>query len=124
MSFRNAFLILSLLLMCASNCFANDCELSDSETNLCTQITSVLDDKVYLAPETFCITQDQILVEFEGQLLSVGNISVVSNGFYISVEEMLAAIGKKQDTWKCRWCGRSNDMKDRWCARCGRGWAE
>jgi hypothetical protein len=121
MKVRNAFVFLCFLFYCVSNCFANNIEQFDS-TRVFTN--EDLNEKIYISPEVIHLNQNQILVNVNGQLLSVPNISVDKNGYYLSIDEVLTAMGQEQKSWTCRWCGRRNTMNDRWCARCGRSWTE
>jgi hypothetical protein len=82
----------------------------------------VIDNKIYLEPETISITSSQILLNIGNYVLPIANLSVDTEGVFITIEEMVMAA--KKATWKCWWCQRVNSMKDRWCARCGRSWSE
>lgn len=80
----------------------------------------VVDNKIYLNPGMVYVAPEEILVNIEGQMVSVGSIGSDTEGVYVTAEEM--ASSAKGGTWKCRWCNRVNVIEDRWCALCGRGW--
>ncbi len=122
MKFCKAFLVLSLFLAYASTCFAINVDISELDVNSFLNSSKVIDNKVYLDPETISITSNQILLNTGHCVLPIANLSVDTEGVFITIEEMVMAA--KKESWKCRWCQRVNSMEDRWCARCGRSWSE
>ena len=122
MNFRKAFFTLGLFLAYSVSSFASVHLENELDISSFLRSNKVIDNKVYLKPGTIYVAPDQILLNLDGQLLPIGNLSADAEGIFVTIEEMMMAA--KNETWTCRKCKRVNSMEDRWCARCGRAWNE
>jgi hypothetical protein len=119
MNFYKAFLVLGLFLAYTCSSFASAPLENELDISSFLRSNRVVDNKIYLQPGTVYIAPDQILLNVEGQLLPIGNLSADSEGVFVTTEGLMAA-RRNNETWTCRRCGRTNSIEDRWCRTCNR----
>ncbi len=124
MKIRKAFLVLGLFLAYTCNSFASSHLKNELDISSFLSSNKVVDNKIYLQPGTVYVAPDQILLNIEGQLLPIGNLSADAEGVFVFIEELVTAAKKNNEAWTCRKCQRVNSMEDKWCRRCGRAWDE
>jgi ribosomal protein L40E len=123
-NFRKFFLVLGIFYAYTFSASANIHLENDLDVNFFLSSSKVVDNKIYLKPGTVYLDCDQILLNIEGQLLNVENLSADNGGIFITVEEILMAVKKNEETWTCSKCGRRNGMDVRYCPRCHTAWNE
>ena len=119
MNFRKLFLVLGIFLAHTCSGFADTSNENEQAIGRFLMSNRVVNNKIYLNPESLFLTSNQILLNMEGHFLPIGNLSADIEGIFVTIEEIVRAVQKP--SWMCR-CGRVNSMDERWCSRCGASW--
>ena len=121
MNFYKAFLFLGLLLAYTCSSFASAPLENELDFSSFLRSNRVVDNKIYLQPGTVYVAPDQILLNVEGQLLPIENLSADSEGVFVTIEGLMAA---RNGAWRCSKCQTRNSTEDRWCIKCGNYWRD
>ena len=123
---RLLFLILTVFTSHSSTLLANNATPYQSRVDLINELEKdlsnvgeIVDDKIYITPSSFHVSQNHIFLNFRGLFIPVANLSTDSKGLYISLEDFRA--GLWGNTWICPNpdCGYENYDAVNYCGICG-----
>ncbi len=89
------------------------------ETDLRSPIEKIEGDKAYLKPGSIYISENQIYLCYQQEMVGLSTISADEQGVYASVSEIIAKTHPRND-WICTYCGADNSDSNKFCRICGK----